>query len=233
MRLNPLQGTQEKEQKMGATHFSGPIVITGQGGADGAALLFGGGSTASPVTTSEASKNFLDFRAKNTAASGDNRLAYFRFDLDGAGASGESLRAFTDLGAAAANARGAHISLQAGATGYISGLGAGVDAQLYVKNEVLAGGTYAAVNAEIYSEGTTTAVSAVTELAFIRCVAGGNATGIGRVDDKAYLLSIRGVAVGAGNMVVASASEANYSHAARCYLEGVGDVWMMFASASG
>ena len=217
---------------MGATHFSGPIVITGQSGADGAALLFGVGTTASPATSSEANKNFLDFRAKSTGTGG-NRLAYFRFDLDGAGASGESLRAFTDLGAAAATARGAHISLQAGATGYISGLGAGVDAQLYVKNEVLAGGTYAAVNAEIYSEGTTTAVSGVTELAFIRCVAGGNATGIGRVDDKAYLVSIRGVAVGAGNMVVASTTESNYSHAARCYLEGVGDVWLMFASASG
>ena len=209
--------------------------LSRQGGAiSTTALLLGIGTTADPAKTATADKNFIDVRAKSTATSGDNRLAYLRYDLDGAGASGECLRAFTDLGAALATARGAHISLQAGATGYITGLGAGVDAQLYLKNEVLAAnGTYAALNAEIYSEGATTDPAAATEMAFLRAVMGGNATGIAAVDDKAYLLSMRGNAVGAGNMVVASATEANYSHAARCYLEGVGDVWLMFASASG
>lgn len=231
--LDP-SGTNGEIVLKGPTIAEGVIRLKAADGAEAAnALLMGIGTTASPATTAVADKFFIEVRAQSTATSGDNRLAYLRYDLDGAGASGECLRAFTDLGAALATARGAHISLQAGATGYVSGLGVGVDAQLYVKNEVLAGGTYAALNAEIYSAGSTTAVSGVTELAFLRCVMGGDATGIGRVDDKAYLLSLRGIAVGAGNMVVASVTEANYSHAARCYLEGVGDVWLMFASASG
>lgn len=176
--------------------------LSRQGGAiSTTALLLGVGTTANPAETDTASKNFIDIRAKSTATSGDNRLAYLRYDLDGAGASGECLRAFTDLGAALATARGAHISLQAGATGYVSGLGVGVDAQLYVKNEVLAGGTYAALNSEIYSEGSTTAVSGVTSLSFLRAVLGGDATGAGRVDDKAYLVTVTGGANGSGNMV--------------------------------
>lgn len=219
----------------GHIRMSGVVKLDNADGADPAnALLLGVGTTADPALSAVAGKVFIEIRAKTSATSGDNRLAYLRYDIGGAGASGEAIRAFTDLTAAAATARGAHISLQAGATGYITGLGVGVDAQLYIKNEVLhANGTYAVLNAEIYSAGSTSAVSGATQLAYIRCVAGGDVTGVGRVDDKVYLLSINGTAVGTGNMVVASTTEANYSHAARCYLEGVGDVWLMFASTSG
>lgn len=173
-----------------------------QGGAvSTTALLMGIGTTANPAKTSTASKNFFDCRCQTTAPSGDNRLAYLRYDIDGAGASGECIRALTDLGAAAGNARGAHVSLQAGATGYITGLGAGVDAQLYIKNEALhANGTYAVINAEIYSEGATSSVAAATQVSFFRVVASGNATGIGTVDDKAYLFTLEGFSSGAAKL---------------------------------
>lgn len=225
----------------GNIHLKGPTLaeelfkLAAAGGADAAgALLMGVGTSASPSTTAVADKNFIELRTQSSAASGTSRSMYLRHNLSGAGQSGECIRAFTDLTAAVSTARGAHLSLQIGSTGYVSGLGAGVDAQLYIKNSVVpAGGTYAGLNVEIYSEGASATPAAVTELAFIRLVAGGNATGIAAVDDKAYLMSIRGIGVGAGNMVVASTTEANYSHAARCYLEGVGDVWLMFASASG
>lgn len=176
--------------------------LSRQGGAiSTTALLLGIGTTANPAVTDTASKNFIDLRAKSTATSGDNRLAYLRYDLDGAGASGECLRAITDLGAALATARGAHISLQVGASGYVSGLGVGVDAQLYIKNEALpANGTYAALNAEIYTEGATSSVAAATQVAFLRAVNSGNATGMGTVDDKAVLFSIEGVSSGAAKL---------------------------------
>jgi len=224
----------------GKIHLKGPTLaeelfkLNAAGGADPAnALLMGVGTSADPATTAVASKNFIELRTQSSATSGDSRSVYLRHNLSGAGQSGECIRAFTDLTAAVATARGAQISLQVGSTGYVSGLGVGVDAQLYVKGSIVpAGGTYAVLNAEIYGEASAD-ISAVTSLAYIRAVNNGNATAMGIVDDKAYLMSIVGHTVGAGNMVVASVTEANYSHAARCYLAGVGDVWLMFASASG
>lgn len=184
----------------------------------------GHGTAASPESNGTAGHKFLQIYAKTTATSGDNRLGYLRYDIDGAGASGETLRALTDLGAAADTARGAHISLQAGATGYVTGLGAGIDAQLYVKNEVLAtNGTYAAVNAEIYSEGSTTAVSGAASLSIIRASLGGNSTGAGRVDDKANLITLTGGSNGSGNIVGAVGNEPTWSSATyliRCNFNG-------------
>lgn len=141
-------------------------------------LLAGIGTTAAPATTATAGKVFVELRCKTTATSGDNRLGYFRYQIDGAGASGECLRAFTDLTKAAATARGAHISLQAGATGYVTGLGVGVDAQLYVKDEaVAANGTYYAGQSDVYFEGASGSLAAVTKHAIHHFQTSGNATG--------------------------------------------------------
>lgn len=199
------------------------------------ALLAGVGTSGDPATTAVADKDFIEMRTRSSATSGASRGLYWRHNLSGAGQSGEAIRAFTDLTAAVATARGSQISLQVGATGYVTGLGAGVDAQLYLKNEVLAaGGTYAALNAEIFAEQSAANPAAATRMSFLRCVIGGpSSTSTDRVDDKAYLLEIAGATEGAGNMVVASTTEANYAHAARCYISGIGDVWLMFASASG
>jgi hypothetical protein len=159
------------------------------------------GESGSPVSAPTANIKWLEYRARSTATSGDNRLAYLRFDLDGAGASGECLRAFTDLGAALATARGAHISLQASNTGYITGLGAGLDAQLFLADAALpAGGTYCVVNTEIYSNGTTSTPAAVTTLAFQRFVNGGDATGATAVDAKAFLFDLSGFSSGAASL---------------------------------
>lgn len=195
------------------------------GNAAAGAILMGVGTSANPATTATANKNFLEFRTQSTATSGSSRGLYLRHNLAGAGQSGEAIRAFTDLTAAVDTARGAHLSVQAGATGYVTGLAAGVDAQLYVKNEVLAAnGTYTALNAEIYSEGATTAVSGVTSLSAIRVALGGNATGAGRVDDKANLITLTGGANGSGNIVSAAGNEPTWTGATytvRCNLNGV------------
>ena len=85
---------------------------------------------------------------------------------------------------------------------------------------------------EIYSAGASTDYANANKLSFIRIVNGGHATGVGNVDDDAYLLDIVGTTEGAGNMVVASNTEANYVSAAKCRINGV-EKWLMFASASG
>ena len=186
----------------GETKADELLWLNAAGGAKAAnALLMGIGTTADPALTAVADKDFIEIRAKDTAISGDGRLAYLRFDIAGAGGSGECLRVITDLTAAAATARGQQTSLQVGATGSVTGLGVGVDAQLYVKNEALhANGTYAVMNAEIYSAGSTSSVAAATEVAFLRAVNAGDATGMGTVDDKAFLFDLTGFTSGAAKL---------------------------------
>lgn len=153
------------------------------GAADSASgILMGVGTTAYPALTSIANTNFIEVRAKTTATSGDNRLAYMRYDIGGAGAGGEALRAFTDMTAAGSTAHGAHVSLQAGDTGYITGLGVGVRSQLYVKNAAVhSGGTYYGAQAEIYSEGASSSLAATTKHAVLSIAATGNTTGAATV----------------------------------------------------
>lgn len=167
--------------------------------ASASGLLMGGGTSANPLLSAVADDKFIEFRAKSTATSGDNRLQYLRYDLGGAAGGGECIRALTDLTAAVGTARGAHISLQPDDTGYVSGLGAGVDSQLLFGDAALgSGGTYAALNAEVYSAGASTDVSGCTKLSFFRAVNGGNATGAATVDTKAFIMELSGFTGAAG-----------------------------------
>lgn len=180
------------------TEVVGDLVMKQAGGAKAASgILFGVGTTANPATTAVADAKFVEIRAKSTATSGDNRLMYLRYNLAGAGASGECLRAFTDLTAAVSTARGAHISLQVSSTGYVSGLGVGLDTQLYVGNSTVAGGTYAAVNAEIYTAGASSSLASCTS-AFFRAVNNGSAAAT--VDDYAVLFDLSGFTSGAAKL---------------------------------
>lgn len=166
----------------GAAHLNGSkLNLDGLGGGAESAsgVLIGGGTTAAPLASDTPDDKFVEIRAKTSATSGDNRLAYFRFEIGGAGAGGECLRAFTDLTAAAGTAHGGHVSLQAGATGYVTGLGVGLRQQLFVKNEAVpANGTYYAGQSEVYFAGATGSLAAVTKHAIHSFVATGNATGM-------------------------------------------------------
>ena len=195
------------------------------------------GSSTDKLTIDTANTNFLEYRFDCGATSGDNRGMYLRLYMTGAGGGGEAARIYTDVvGVAQGTCHGAHISLGFGESttgGSITGLGVAMRATLGLPNVAMgAGGTYAAIQPEIYGFGAAADPAAVTELSFIRCVAGGGATERGAIDDKAYLLVLDGVAEGSGNMVVASNTEANYVSAARCKINGV-EKWLMFASASG
>lgn len=136
-----------------------------------------GVSSTYPAMTSVASYKFFSHYAKTTATSGDNRLMYMRYEMSGAGASGECFRASTQLSAALATARGSQISLNVSATGYVTGLGVGMDAQLYVQGIVPANGTYFAAQAEMYFDESAT-IAAATTHAILSIKAAGNATAV-------------------------------------------------------
>lgn len=169
------------------------------------ALVFGSGTSSDRTTTATADKNFIEFRFENSAASGDNRGIYNRLYLTTAGSGGESLRSFTTVeDVAGGTAHGAHISLNFNASGSITGLGVGMRATLHIPDVVMSGGTYAAIQAEIYAEGDTADISGTTNHSFIRFVAGGDATGAATIDT---LFDLTGLpAAGDGDIVNTNAT---------------------------
>jgi hypothetical protein len=218
---------------MGITHFSG-IALNGQGGGDSVGLLGGVGTTADPATTATANSNFMDYRLQSSATSGDARGEYLRLYLTGAGGGGEALRAFTTVNnVVGANAHGAHISLNFGASGSLTGQGIAVRGTLHMPTTALPAGnvTYGAVQAEIFSDGSNSD-PAGNLLSFFRAVNAGDATGGADVDDDVALFDISGVTIGAGNLVEASTTEANYSNSVRVRINGT-NYYMMLASVAG
>jgi hypothetical protein len=176
----------------GKLNFAG--MLSGAESASG--LLMGVGTSLLPATTSVANSNFAEFRCQTTATSGDNRLAYLRYDIAGAGAGGECLRAFTKGSAALGTARGAHISLDMAAAGTISGLGVGIDAQIMLAaSTTYSAGTWAVVNAEIY---TNTSSVFTAPNSFFRAV--NNGDNKGTVDDNSVLFDLSGFTSGSDHL---------------------------------
>lgn len=148
-------------------------------GFDNAETL-GGGTNATPILAS-GSKNFIDFRFKNIATTGDIRGLYLRHYLSG-GAGGEAARLFTTIGAASGTAHGAHISLSFGASpATLSGLGVAVRGTLHVPDRAITLGTVAAVQAEVYMDGTSSDPTATKLSLFRGIVDGGDATAQNKV----------------------------------------------------
>lgn len=206
----------------GATlDLSGKINLGLNGGADSASgLLMGVGTSANPATTSAAGNMFIECRTESTATSGDSRSLYLRHSLNGAGISGEAIRAFAKIEAAAATCRGAHISLDVASAGSCSGLGVGVDSQILVHNGALSGGTYAVANVEAYSAGSSTDISGVTEFSLARFSLGGDTTGAANVDDNAFFMTLTGGTIASGNIVETETDETKFSHKIRCKFNG-------------
>jgi len=215
---------------MADTNISGPVILGEKVNNDtkSTALLLQGGeaqtaSQAGYESTSTAGKNFVEFRTKSTATSGDSRGAYLRHYISGAGGNGECARIYTTVDAAAANAHGAHITCSLGSSaGYITGEAIAVRAQLQVPNRAVdANGTYSALNAEIYLDGTDADLSATTQHSLIRgVVAGGDATARQKVLN---LLSIEGVTTATGKMVETGVNEPTWTSKTvkvRCLLNG-------------
>src|SRR3972149_5419162 len=95
------------------------------GGKNGnASSLFGAGGVGSPFVDDTAGVIFKEFRLDCGATSGDARGEYLRLYITGTGGGGESFRAFTTVSdVVAATAHGAHISLNFGTSGRVTGQG--------------------------------------------------------------------------------------------------------------
>lgn len=199
------------------------------------AVLMGKGTSTTPVNIgTTGSKNFLGFWVEADHTSGDVRGLYMRLFMGGtSSASGEAARLFTTIqtGGVADSAHGAHISLSFQTTGYASGLGVAGRNTLHIPDQASwsTGGTYAAVQAEIFSDGSASDPANVTELSYIRFVNGGNSSGISDVDDDAQLFSIQGGTIGTDNLVETAVTEASYSHNIKI-LVGATQLYLMCAN---
>ena len=170
-------------------------------GANTAALLFGYGTSTTPVSCgTTASKNFAGFWTSSAATSGDSRGLYWRHYIAGAGGDGEAVRAFTTINnvAAAGGSHGIHASLSFGTTGTTTGLGCAGRFTLHIANQATQAGTLCAVMAEINSDGSTSD-PAGSLLSVFRVVNGGDATGLQDVDTDCFLFDFSGWSSGSGN----------------------------------
>ncbi len=151
----------------------------------------------------------------------DTRAAYNRLYLATAAGSGEAMRAYTTvLNVAAATAHGAHISLGFGSSGSLTGQGIATRSTLHLPTTALPASnvTYAALQAEVYSDGDESDPSG-NLLSFIRLVNDGGA-GKADVDDDAAAIEFTGFTVGDGNMIAtkAAAPAPNVTHSIRIRL---------------
>jgi hypothetical protein len=203
------------------------------GGNNGnSSLLLGAGTSSNKMTTSVANTKFMEFRLENSATSGDNRAMYLRFYLSGAGGGGEAARIFTTVNnVAAGTAHGAHISLNFGTSGTVTGQGIAGRNTLHLPNAALTSNvTMAAVQAEIYSDGSDSDPGGSTLLSYFRAVNDGHADGKADVDDDVALIEIIGHTIAAGNMLQAETDETKFSHKARIRIAGT-DYFIMLTDS--
>lgn len=163
-------------------------------------------------TATNGSHRFLNLYGANSAATGTSRGIYTRLYLTG-GAGGEAIRAFCTVSSNAPTdtVNGAHLSLNFGSSaGNVTGLGTAARCTLHIPNRSLTG-TTAAVQAELYADGASSALGGVTS--FLRCVADGNATGVAEIDTSGYFMDVQGLTSASGKLFYANAA-ASGNHAA-------------------
>ena len=121
------------------------------------------GSATQPIKSAIASAKFMGFYISNSATSGTSTGFYMRHIVTGTAGGACAVRAYADTtGVAASNVTGIQASVGTGestSAGSVSGLGAGVYAQVGIANATLAGGTFAAVNAEVYTWGSSSVIT--------------------------------------------------------------------------
>ncbi len=194
------------------------------------ALVMGIGNSTQRAVSTVASSKFLSFYFEQLAAGGYG--LYVRQYLSTAGIDGDAARFYgTVNNVAASTARGAHISLNFADSGTVTGLGVALECTLHIPNDATQSGTLAALKVAINSDGSTSD-PAGSALSYIYVANQGDATGGADVDDDAALFDITGHTIATGNMVAASATEANYSHSVRVRINGT-SYYMMLASAEG
>ena len=194
------------------------------------AVYLGGGTNASPLTTSTVDKNFADFRTQTTATSGSSRGIYWKHFLADTTPSGETARFFTEVDTAGAtDAHGAHISLSYGTNGTCTGESAALRATLQIPNKTL-GGTNGAGYFELFADGSS---SNASNAQFARFVLAGDGTGVTALNTSSALFSIEGVTIGSagdGKVVDAISGDKAVTHLTKVRINGA-NYWIMLRNA--
>ena len=160
------------------------------------------GSTTQPITSSKANANFMGFYVSNSDATGGTaRGIYMRLYLTGtSGQSGEAGRFFTTInGTGGVGVHGLHASLSFGASGTVTGEGAGIRGTLQVPNAATAMGTVSAGFFELSADGSSTNPAGTTSLSCLRLISSGNSTGMTNMDTVATIFAIEGFTSGASS----------------------------------
>lgn len=204
------------------------------GVATNGALLLGQGTSAAPVSTSTAAKNFLQYYVKSTAttAGSDTRAAYLRLYLSGATTGGgEALRAFTTVEAAIGTAHGAHISLNFGASGSVSGQAIAMRGTLHLPAGT-ATGTVAAVQGEIYLDAATSAPPSGSHGIF-RGIVAGDATNVAAVKNLFLIEGVQATAASSGvaDMVTTGCADATSTVRIKVRINST-DYWLLANAAA-
>lgn len=199
------------------------------GAAAASGLILGAGTSAAPATSAVADAKFVEIRAQSTATSGDNRLMYLRYALDGTGG-GECLRAFTTMGAIVDTARGGHVSLILNTAGRTTGTGVGLQGTL----QVPAGTNTGLLGAGMFNIwlDSASAMTMPTEHGILILAVDGDATQVAAVK---YAINLRGVKVtaassGVADMVTTGCADATSTVRIKTRINGV-DYWLL-ANAS-
>ena len=192
------------------------LKLTGLGGGFGAKLL-GAGTNASPAVMSVNGANALQFYVRHTGTTGDNRLFYMRFFLQG-GAGGECLRAFTTINENAGTAHGAHLSLSFALTKKLSGLGVASRNTLHIPNDNTSTGTLAATQSEIFLDGTSSNPASATLGLHRYIVDGGDATAKARI--KNFILATLPTGAHDGGNMHLTTNGATITEGIRCVING-------------
>ena len=198
------------------------------GSAANGALISGIGTTSVPLTTATANKNFLGYWVQSTAttAGSDTRAAYLRLYLSGATTGGgEALRAYTTVNAAIGTAHGAHVSLNFGTSGAVSGQAIAVRSTLHLKAGT-ATGTLAPLQAELYLDAATSAPSAAHGL--IRAIVAGDATNVATVKNLLLIEGVKATAASSGvaDMVTTGCTDATSTVRIKVNINGT-DYWLL------
>ncbi len=177
-------------------------------GASVARVLSAGSSSSDAVTDDTASAVFYRQYTDCGATSGTSQGMYVRHYITGEGGSGQALRAFGSVqNVAAVDARGAHISLNFGATGTVSGSGQALTTTLHIADQATQSGTLSAITTEIYSDGDTSDPAGAT----LSCIRMSQAGGTGKADVDTDCNAFHfdsGWTVGDGKMIAKDGSPA-------------------------
>jgi hypothetical protein len=218
----------------GPVDLTGKLALDAQGGdASDSGLLIGIGTAGTPATDATANGKFIELRCATTATSGDCRLQYMRYYMNGINATGgECLKAGTVLGAAIGTARGGQASIEVSSAGYVSGFAAGWDALLEVADSAVPSGTYTGGQSQVWMTGSSSDLTGTTHSIHRFSVAGGSAVAEAKVLN-AFSFDVANCAdSGGGEMVSPGANQGAVTGTIRVLVNGAVR-YLAFYSAEG